>query len=62
MECGAGPAAGTHGNFYVTIDNGAFNAQSGGTNYGTCLLKFSATNNQPGFAAGRPDGGGNQHL
>ncbi|HEV2435685.1 MAG TPA: hypothetical protein VG077_06770 [Verrucomicrobiae bacterium] len=61
MECGTGPAADTYGNFYVTIDNGTFNAQPGGTNYGMCLLKFSTTNNQPGFAADKPDGSGNQH-
>lgn len=41
---GMAPAADTHGNIYVITGNGTFNANTGGTNYGQCFIKFSTTN------------------
>lgn len=41
---GMAPAADANGNIYVMTGNGNFNANTGGTNYGQCFIKFSTTN------------------
>jgi hypothetical protein len=43
-SCGMAPAVDTNANLYVVTGNGTFDANTGGSDYGQCFLKFSTTN------------------
>jgi hypothetical protein len=43
-QAGKGIAADADGNLYFAVGNGTFNANSGGTSYGMCILRLSTPN------------------